>query len=216
MIFIDNKYTSWYNSIVNRAQNRTISGYIEKHHIIPKSFGGSNKKENLVKLTAREHYICHLLLTKMVNGKYRAKMIFALSLIKPKVRHNSKLYESLKIEGNKARSIYMAERVVSIESRTKLSNSKKGKYTGTDNHFYGKTHSVESRAKIADRDYALITGGNNVKAKQVLVNGQVFDSINTAVRALGIPQSTIADVLKGRCKNSVRVWEALYLPYDQT
>ena len=211
MLFIDNKYTVWYNSIVNRAQNRTISGYVEKHHIIPKSFGGSNKKENLVVLTAREHYVCHLLLTKMVSGKYRAKMIFALSLIKSKVKHNSRLYESLKIEGNKARSIYMTNRIVSIESRTKLSSSRKGKYMGANNSFYGKTHSAQSRAKIADRDYLTITGGNNVKAKQVLVNGQVFDSISTAVRILKIPQSTIADVLKGRCKNSNRVWEAIYL-----
>lgn len=213
MLFIDNKYTTWYNSIINRAQNRDISGYVEKHHIIPKSFGGSNKKENLVRLTAREHYICHLLLTKMVSGKYKAKMIFALSLIKSKVKHNSKLYESLKLEGNAARSNYMTNRIVKIETRTKLSNSRKGKYTGTDNPFYGKTHSVESREKIADRDYSLITGGNHVKSKQVSINGQIFDSINTAVRILGIPQSTIADVLKGRCKNSTKVWEAKYLPH---
>ena len=33
-------------------------GYYEKHHIQPKSLGGSNKKENLVRLTAREHFIC--------------------------------------------------------------------------------------------------------------------------------------------------------------
>jgi hypothetical protein len=216
MLFIDNKYTHWYYKIVNQAKARNISSYTERHHIIPKSFGGSNKKENLVRLTPREHYICHLLLTKMVSGEYRAKMIYALSLIKPKVNHNSTLYEKLKIEGNKARSIYMTDRVVSIETRTKQSNSRKGKYTGTDNHFYGKTHSAESRAKIADRDYSLITGGNNVKSKQVCINGQVFDSINTAVRTLGIPQSTIADVLKGRCKNSKRVWEAIYLPYPQT
>ena len=61
-------------SIVSNAKNRTISGYIEKHHIIPKSCGGSNKKENLVALTAKEHFICHLLLTKMTENNYRIKM----------------------------------------------------------------------------------------------------------------------------------------------
>ena len=130
MLFIDNKYTHWYYKIVNKAKSRNISGYTERHHIIPKSFGGSNKKENLVSLTPREHYICHLLLTKMVSGTYRAKMIYALSLIKSKVNHNSSLYEKLKIEGNKARSKRMSGRVVSLETRKKQSEGRRGKYIG--------------------------------------------------------------------------------------
>lgn len=192
---------------------RKNSGYTEKHHILPKSFGGSNKKENLVELTIREHYVCHLLLTKMVSGELRAKMIYALSLIKPKVKHNFALYEKLKLEGNTIRSKYMSERVVSEETRKKQSEGRRGKYIGVNNSFYGKTHTAETRAKIAaSRDYSLITGGNNVKSKKVCVNGQNFNSINDAVRTLGIPQSTISDALNGRCKNSKRVWEAFYLP----
>jgi Straboviridae homing endonuclease len=37
--------------------------YYEDHHVKPKCLGGNNDKENLVLLTAREHYICHKLLT---------------------------------------------------------------------------------------------------------------------------------------------------------
>ena len=37
----------------------------EEHHIIPRCLGGSDDKSNLVKLTAKEHFICHLLLTKI-------------------------------------------------------------------------------------------------------------------------------------------------------
>ena len=48
-----NKYKNWYNSIIKNAQNRQIDGYVEKHHIIPQSLGGSNETINLVKLTAR-------------------------------------------------------------------------------------------------------------------------------------------------------------------
>jgi hypothetical protein len=40
------------------------NGYIEKHHIIPRSLGGSNDKENIVSLSGREHYIAHLLLAR--------------------------------------------------------------------------------------------------------------------------------------------------------
>ena len=81
MIFINNKYTTWYNSLINKAKDRIIFGYTEKHHIIPSSLGGTNDNNNLVKLTAREHFICHLLLTKMTMGNARYKMNFALHML---------------------------------------------------------------------------------------------------------------------------------------
>ena len=81
MIFINNKYTTWYNSLINTAKDRIIFGYTEKHHIIPSSLGGTNDNNNLVKLTAREHFICHLLLTKMTMGNARYKMNFALHML---------------------------------------------------------------------------------------------------------------------------------------
>lgn len=101
MLFIDNKYTHWYYSIINRAKTRLTSDYTEKHHIIPKSLGGSNESSNLVSLTAREHFVCHMLLTKMVSGKQRQKMIhawWAMATLKKdcqdRYRLNSFQYES--------------------------------------------------------------------------------------------------------------------------
>ena len=65
--------------IIAAATSRTIiPKYVEKHHIIPKSLGGNNRKENLVNLSAREHFICHRLLVKMLNGDAKNKMIYAL------------------------------------------------------------------------------------------------------------------------------------------
>jgi len=83
MIFIQNKYTNWYNNIITNAQARTLPKniYIERHHIIPRSLGGNNEQSNLVKLTAREHFVCHLLLTKMTIGRMRYKMSKALTMI---------------------------------------------------------------------------------------------------------------------------------------
>jgi NUMOD3 motif len=108
MIFIDNKYTRWYYNIVNNAKTRTTFGYTESHHIIPKSCGGDNSKANLVKLTAKEHFICHLLLTKAVDDNFRSKMIYAFHGMKAKqpkqIRYisnleiGSKLYQKLKEE----------------------------------------------------------------------------------------------------------------------
>ena len=57
--FLDNKYSRWYYAIIATAQARISDGYTENHHIIPKCLGGSNLEENLVNLTAREHFVCH-------------------------------------------------------------------------------------------------------------------------------------------------------------
>ena len=38
--------------------------YYEKHHIKPRSLGGNDSEDNLVLLTAREHYLAHYLLWK--------------------------------------------------------------------------------------------------------------------------------------------------------
>ena len=51
------------------------------HHIIPRSLGGSNNTTNLVKLSARQHFVCHWLLTKMHSGQDRGKMINALLMM---------------------------------------------------------------------------------------------------------------------------------------
>ena len=52
-MFLKNKYSTCYFNIVNRAKSRLLeeNTYIENHHIIPKSLGGNNSKDNLVKLT---------------------------------------------------------------------------------------------------------------------------------------------------------------------
>lgn len=100
MLFLQNKYTDWYFSIVNNAKERVTQGYSERHHIIPKTLGGKNDKSNIVVLTAREHFICHLLLTKMLVDDDRHKMIYALHMLSnasnklhQRYTPSSKLYE---------------------------------------------------------------------------------------------------------------------------
>ena len=42
--------------------------YFEKHHIVPKSLSGSDDADNLVALTAADHFMAHLLLAKAHGG----------------------------------------------------------------------------------------------------------------------------------------------------
>lgn len=136
MIFINNKYTRVYYSIIDRAKTRSISSYTEKHHVIPRSLGGSNAKENLVALTAREHFVCHLLLTKMTQGQDKKKMVLAVFYLTGKGKANrsnrikaSRLYENLKTElslnvSEQKRGCKQPPR--SEQARTNYSKSKSG------------------------------------------------------------------------------------------
>lgn len=103
---LTNKYSKIYFSITSNAKQRITEGYTELHHIIPQSMGGSNDKENLVELTAREHFICHWLLVKMTEGDDRSKMLYALKGMKAENKHQqryhtkitARVYETYRIE----------------------------------------------------------------------------------------------------------------------
>lgn len=70
------KYLKIYDKIIERAKNREIDGYTEKHHIVPKCIGGNNKKDNIVSLTPKEHYICHRLLCEIYPDEIKLKYAF--------------------------------------------------------------------------------------------------------------------------------------------
>lgn len=78
---LDNKYYRWYTSIINNRKNVAPEGYSERHHIVPKCMGGTDKVNNLVSLTAREHFIVHMLLPKFTTGADKHKMSFAAHLL---------------------------------------------------------------------------------------------------------------------------------------
>jgi len=75
-------YEKIYNQIIERAKSENrIKGngiYYERHHIIPQCMGGTNTDDNLVLLTAREHFLCHRLLVRIYNNN---KLIYAFWLM---------------------------------------------------------------------------------------------------------------------------------------
>lgn len=92
MIFLDNKYTKWYFSLIeSRKQKQNIIG--EKHHIIPKSLGGNDEESNLICLTPKEHFICHKLLVKMCQGRNKQKMGWAYHRMMFSNSKNSNQYD---------------------------------------------------------------------------------------------------------------------------
>jgi hypothetical protein len=73
---MDSKYHRWYDAIV--AQGDDVSDYVEKHHILPRCMGGGNNPSNLIRVTARKHFLLHWLLTKFTEGEALRKMRYGL------------------------------------------------------------------------------------------------------------------------------------------
>ena len=137
-MFIKNKYKRWYDAIVSNAQLRsTPLSYSEKHHIIPKSIGGQDRKNNLVHLSGREHFICHWLLIKITTGSNREKMIYALNGMRRVSRTHqqeryitkitSRVFANLKEEFSKIHSARLTGRTMSAEQKAKISAAGKGR-----------------------------------------------------------------------------------------
>jgi len=132
-MFINNKYKRWYDNIIKNAKSQSrILDYYEKHHIIPKSLGGDDSENNLVNLTAREHFICHFLLTKFTTGQDYYKMVYACKGMNRSRKYqkryiNSKLYEIIKTEAAKIQSKKFKGKPLSKDHKSKISKSGKGR-----------------------------------------------------------------------------------------
>lgn len=100
-------YSLHYQKLISRAKTREpLTGYKERHHIVPRCMGGTDDKENIVELTAREHFVAHLLLTKMHPDSH--KLSYAAIRMtggNGKQLRSNRLYEWLKIEHSKRYSL---------------------------------------------------------------------------------------------------------------
>lgn len=130
------KYEEIYNALILKRQQNLVQGYSERHHIIPKCMNGSNDITNIVRLSAREHFIAHLLLAKMYGGK----LIFAVwRMTNDKItgrKINNRQYENAKKklavynssdEKKLKLSIALTGRVFSTIHKKRLSDNRKGR-----------------------------------------------------------------------------------------
>ena len=87
-------YQRVYNNIIQKYKDLNLSKkdnlYVETHHIIPRCIGGTNEKDNLVNLTAKAHFICHLLLPKIYKNDFNKYTRLFQALFMMSVMKNSK------------------------------------------------------------------------------------------------------------------------------
>ena len=210
-------YLKIYNQLIDRGQKRQLGhnkkslvsliGYIEKHHIVPRCRGGDNNKDNLVFLTAREHYIAHRLLVNIYPntiGLLAAVMFFC-------EYGNSKGYATVRkqlSEIKKGKVAWNKGKEFSPETCAKMANgSRKGK-----NHPQFGTHrSEETIEKIRSKQKGKVVSAESTAkwkasydpekhGKKVSCDGVIYGSMREAsMKLFGIKSS---DNIRYRCNSA--------------
>ena len=155
-------YEKIYNQIVERAKNRVLDCYTESHHIIPRCMGGSDEKENLVNLTAREHFIAHKLLCEIYSDNEKLFYAhWAMTNQRNRGRNykvSSREYQRLREEFKKKMSAPKSEetkrkiskaltgKIHSQDHKRKMSQSLKGREPWNK----GVAHTKEARDKMSN------------------------------------------------------------------
>lgn len=97
-VVADGRWRRCYDALIAKRIGAVPDGYNERHHIVPRALGGSDDASNLVRLTAREHFIAHMLLAKIHGG------VMWVAILRMKGRRhgegyvNSRFYERARIE----------------------------------------------------------------------------------------------------------------------
>ena len=199
---INEVYANRYKNFIKSRKQRVLpSGiYIEKHHIVPKSLGGSNKKSNLIPLSKREHYIAHLLLWQTYKGVMARAFHFISNLQNKNKRLTSRQYAQLKKElhwseeAKKRMSQTKKGQKNSLEHNENIRLAKLGKKnpmygkTGKDSHSYGKGLSEETKEKISKA----LTGRT--------FSEETKDKMSKTRKGMIMKESQLANLNKGRIK----------------
>lgn len=209
-MFLSNKYTRWYFVIVNRASNRDPKslGCIEWHHATPKSLGGTN--ECKVALTPREHFICHLLLVKMLDGKAKTKMFWALHrMMFSENEHQIRYKASSRTYDNFKRSFYESlrkPRNITEQHRENIVKANKKNKTGvalSDAH--REAMSLAKMGKTLSEEHKTAIGaGHKGKVKDEAHRAKIGDSL----RGRTVPDEVKAKLSK-RCELDGKVYPSI-------
>lgn len=161
-------YAHHYNRLIERAQNRVIETYTERHHIIPRCLGGNDGPDNIVRLTAEEHYVAHQLLVKMHPDDHR--LLWALSSMthatKRMKRSLNKRYGWLRRRFATAMIDRFAGKPLSAEHRAKLSEAAKRRKR--------RPHSDEAKAKMSAAAKGVKKSPEHVAAMKAAKTGKKF------------------------------------------
>lgn len=225
-----NKYRNLYIRLIKRGLSMTekeLSGYNEKHHILPRCMGGNDSKENLVLLPVRYHIMAHIILLESYpdhTGICYAAFCMINGLTKDRCLSTQKHFSTRLIAETREKA--KSNLHLSEEQKTLISKRNKGRKLtpeqlktwsevrkGEKHHFYGKSRSDKTKEKISKKVKKLweenhdsmvayfLKRGESPHAKKIVgPDGTIYDCLLDAVEASGIPSTTLRSWMKGITK----------------
>lgn len=194
--------------------------YKERHHIVPKSVGGTNDEENLIDLYAKEHFIAHRLLalenpdnssfirawylmSHLKNDKEERYECTPEEYEEAKIAFVSLMREAMSGENNPMFGHSFTPYEMTEEIKQKISNSLKGRMSeermGEGNPFYGKHHSEETKRVFSEQRKR----GKHPKAKRVVCDGVIYDCIVDCAEFYDVPYHTMKHWLDPNYPNKI-------------
>jgi hypothetical protein len=188
-------YLKIYNKIIDNAKKRNmLDCYMEKHHIIPKSEGGSNENNNLVYLTPKEHFIAHKLLYRIDPKNYNRMLSFLMMSNRFNIKWGN-IYEEARVNFSNNHH-YKTERIKKIMAKPKTEEHKKKISDAHRGKPKSKQHIENMIASLPNR-----SGENNSnfgKGKAIIVDGIEYKNLKTAAIMLNKNVSYIHYRLKNK------------------
>ena len=138
------------------------NAYFEGHHIIPKYMGGKGisskglNNDNIVYLTAREHFLAHWLFWRIKRDRQSSlafhKMISCnknQNRIKSSYAYQEARESFVKTNINNKYGLGV-KKIVTQSMKEHQSKVMKGKFKGNKNPFFNKKHSLDTRLKMSE------------------------------------------------------------------
>jgi hypothetical protein len=214
-------YSKIYDEIINNAKstNRIKSKnlYFENHHIIPKSIYGTNDKINLVLLTAKEHFVCHHLLTKIYDN---AKLKFAFwsmcnqlsgdvnrKYIVTSITYSNAKQQFAKVNSERHKGKKIPKFMIDMfREQFTLNNPHK---PGKDSHLFGTNRTEEIKSKISITKLNFPERNASFKGYYITPFGK-FASSGQASKIIGLK----GDNIRSRCSKSSTIITKNHVLYN--
>ena len=191
-------YNKLYIELLSKygVQSKPKEMYVERHHIVPKSVGGTNDKENLVYIPARVHFICHRLLCKIYKESDKLKFAFWAMCnqlhgdVTREYKVTSKVFENARKNFAIANSKVHKGKKMSKEYCEALSKRMMGHTfnpKGELNPLYGKPRTQDVINKIKETMKNNPTKNPNFKGMYITPFGEFYSAVE-AERITGISQ----------------------------
>ena len=205
--------------------------YKERHHIVPKCLGGTNDRENLVDLYAREHYEAHRLLAgenpdndKLVSAWWMMcsckRGCQKREVFSPQEYEEARMFFAKKAsERIKGEKHPMYGRHLPEETKRKMSAVRKGRPSpfrglkGLLSPVYSRKASEESRQKMSEAKKGKYLRGDNPHAKRVVCEGVVYGCVQDCADKYCITASRLRHLLGIRFEDMPQKWQDRDLRY---